>query len=116
MSARRPESFMVDSSSGAPIEEPGILFEVHARPDHTLPDAQGGLPAQPADPRAVEENERAVTNPPSLSPGVDTFGKDTEMLADPPDRVVDLAVLVRAEVEDIDLASRTRDREQHRIE
>ena len=91
---------------GRALQEPRVRLEVLERPDHALADRQRRLPAERADLRAVEEDERAVADPAALAARVDALGRQAEVLADPADRVVHLAVLVGAQVEDVDLVRR----------
>src|SRR2546427_1028812 len=100
----------------APLQEPRVLVQVAQRPDHALPDAQRRLPAQCADPGAVEKDERAIADPSSLPPRVNAFGGHAQILADPGDGIVHLAVLVGAEVEDVDLLASRLDCQEHRID
>ena len=69
-----------------------------------------GAQPKPRISRAVEEDERAVADPAAVAAGVGEARVHAELLRDPADRVVDLAVLVRAEVEDLSSAARALDR------
>src|ERR1043166_154811 len=114
---RRPASFIVRRRRSCPaLQQPGGLLEKAEGSHHALPDVEGRLPAQRPDPRAVEEDERAGADPPSFAAGVLPLRRHAEILADPPDGLIQLTVLVRAKVEDVDLPGGLRDRQQDRVD
>jgi hypothetical protein len=63
--------------------------------------AQLRLPAKTSDLRAIQENERAVSNPSSLAPRINTFRIQVKVASNPTDRIVHLAILISAKVENI---------------
>src|ERR1039458_3730440 len=86
-----------------PVEHPFIVLQELDRPNNSFTDAQLGRPAEFPDSRAIQENERAVTDPTALAAAVPNLRGDAQMLGDPADRIIHLAVLVQAQVKDIDL-------------
>ena len=81
-----------------------------------LLDAQSGTPAQRADAGAVEQDKRTITHPSTLAAGICDFGMKVQMLANPADGVVDLAVIVGAEIKDVDLAMRLLEGNKNRVD
>ena len=58
-------------------------------------------PAQRPDFGAVQQNKRAVANPTTFAASVCDLRMKAEIAANPADRVLDFAVLICAEIEDI---------------
>src|SRR5271170_178073 len=83
---------------------------------HRLLYRQARTPAQRADTRAVEQDERTVPNPAPFAARIGKFRMKTEMLANPADGVVDLAILVGSEIEDVDFVFRPIDRGKNGVD
>src|SRR6516164_8194339 len=94
----------------------GVLFEKFHCADDRLLNGELWLPAERANGGTVQKDERIVTDPAAIAAAITQLGLESEMAADPPDRIVDLAVLVRAEVEDVDLLGSGVDSEHHGVE
>src|ERR1035438_5027015 len=72
------------------------------RADDALLDGERRFPAQAPQARAIQEDERAVGHPTTFAAGVAPFRLKAEMPGDPADGVVNLAILIRAQVENVD--------------
>src|SRR2546425_11775702 len=83
--------------------QPAVCPEVVERPDDAFPNGQLRFPAQRSNSRRVEKDEGAVAYPAAVTAGVDSHRIDPKVPTDPTDGVVDLAVFVGAQVEDVDL-------------
>src|SRR2546428_14090230 len=88
---------MTRTESAAILKQPRVRLKVLHRLLHPLPDGQLRLPSEPANFFRIQKDERAVAGPAPVAAGVPPLGVDAEFLADPADRVVHLAVVVRAE-------------------
>src|SRR5580692_8786704 len=90
---------------------PSKLIRAHVldRGQHGFLNCQSRLPAQRADARAVEQNKGTVANPAAFTAGIRKLGMQTEMLTNPADGVVHLAILVRPEIKDVHFGLRALD-------
>src|SRR5690348_15523759 len=98
------------------LQEPGVIFQEFDGTLDSLADAQLRAPAQGANAAAVEEDERAVADPAPLAAGVGQVRLNTQVFADPADGVVDLAVFVRPQIEDIYFIGSLLNRQQHGVD
>lgn len=83
---------------------------------HGLLDGQSRTPAQGADARAIEQDEGTVANPAAFAARVRKFWMKTEVFTNPADGVVDLAILVGPEIEDVYFVFRPIDCGKNRID
>src|ERR1700733_8934162 len=86
------------------------------RSQHCLLNRQSRPPAQGSNPRAVEKDKWTIANPPSFASRVRELGAKAEILTNPADRVVDFAILVCPEIEDVNLALRLVDGCENRVD
>src|SRR5688500_13985764 len=84
----------------ASFEQPGIRGKVFDRLSRALLDAQLRFPPDRADSFRVEEDERAVADPPAVAAGVRQLGFHAHLRAAPADGVVALTVFIRAQIVD----------------
>src|SRR5581483_476035 len=96
------------------LKHPRLALQVLQRADHGVADGEGWRPAERADFFGVEEDERAVADPAALAAGVFAIRVQSEMRGNPAERLVDVAVLVGAEVEHVDQVLALADHRQHR--
>src|SRR6188768_1206058 len=99
----------------AGFQHPRVGAEVVQRTDHGFADAQRLPPAERLEFRGVEEDERAVADPPARAAGVPALRAQPQALADPAERVIDLTVLVGAEVDDVHRLSGLRNDGEDRV-
>src|SRR5438105_5913429 len=97
-------------------QQPGFLFQVIDSLENGFANTEVRFPAQRADLRAIKKNERTVANPSPVSAGIGNRGLQSEVLTDPPDRVIDLAILVGAQIEDVYAGVCLFDGQQHGID
>src|SRR5262245_54569116 len=96
---------LVPRSSGcALVEDPFIPLQKHKCPDNSFANGKLRRPAKPPYSGPVEETKRAVAHPAALTARVPDLRLDSQVLADPSNRIIHFAVLVGAEVEDVHLA------------
>src|SRR5882724_2137712 len=93
-------------SSRTELQQVGMALKIIHGPKQPLIDRETRLPPKCLDSRAIEKDEGTVAHPSTLTPGELQLRRDPHALGDQTDRVVYLAVLVRAEVEDIDAIGR----------
>src|ERR1051325_9002360 len=110
--ARGPER----ERSRAHLQQPRVLAQVRKRLENAVADRELGRPAQRSHLLAVKQDERVVSDPAAIATRVLASRLDTERFADPANRVVDLAILVGTEIEDVDLARRTLRRHENRVD
>src|ERR1700722_14083901 len=85
------------------------------RGQNRLPDGQSRFPAQRANPRAIEQDKWAIPDPAAFASGVCKLRMQPQMFANPADGVVDFAIFVRAEIEDVYLAVRPLNRKKNGV-
>src|SRR5260221_3046819 len=98
------------------IDDPGIRDQVFQRRYYAVPNRHLWRPTQRLDSAAIKKDERIVPNPAALAAGVGKLRLQLKPLANPADRLVDLAILALSKIEDIDAASGTFDCDQDRID
>src|ERR1022692_1072319 len=86
------------------------------RGQNRLLDGQSGPPTQGTNPRAVQQDKGTVPNPAPLASRVHELGIKTEMLTNPSDRVVDFAILVGTQIENVYLALRPVEGSKDRVD
>src|SRR6185295_13367614 len=94
---------------------PGIRLEILQGSNHAFLNRKPRCPPKGAHLGTVEEYERTVANPTSLAARIIECRLDPEMIADPSNRLPDLAILIRAQIEDGYLLRRFFDRKQNRV-
>src|SRR5207244_3433120 len=94
---------------------PRVSRKITDGPNDPRADCHRRPPAQGADAGTIEKDERAVADPAPLAAGVSQAGRNAQLLADPSDRIVNLAVLVRAEVEQVDAVAGLCQRQHDRV-
>src|SRR5260221_13421319 len=78
-----------DVASAVVLDAPSILIdELHGAYDR-FADRQLRAPAELADASAVEQDERAVADPATLTASVPTLRRKAQRLGDPADRIVE---------------------------
>src|SRR5260221_263192 len=97
-SRRRPRCA---AASLALLQDPPGRARVLWRAHDPLLDGELGAPAERADARAIEEDERAIAHPAALSAGVAQLRREAERARDPADGIVHLAVFICAQIEHI---------------
>src|ERR1700733_11517436 len=97
---------------------PSKLIRAHVLDcgQHGLLNRQSRPPAQSADPRAVEQNKGAVANPAAFTSRIRKLGMQAEMLTNPADGVVHLAILVGSKIEDVHFGLRALDSGKNRVD
>src|ERR1043166_6809940 len=78
-------------------------------------DGQLRCPTKGTDPAAVKEDEGIIANPAALAPRVDQLGRNVEPPTNPANRLVDLAIFILAQIEDIDRLGGFSDRNHDRV-
>src|ERR1700679_1881450 len=84
----------------------GVRAHELDRGPNRLLDGQSRLPTQCADPRAIQQDKWAIPNPAAFASGVCKLRMQPQMFANPADGVVDFAIFVRTQIEDVYLAVR----------
>src|SRR5688572_31109948 len=85
------------------LQKPLIGLQVFQSFKYALLNAKFWSPAQCTDFGCIEKNERVVANPATITPRVNALRIQPQALANPANRVINLAILVRTEIVDIDL-------------
>src|ERR1700691_1474236 len=93
----------------------GVRADELDRGQNRLPDGQSRLPAPGADPRAIEQDKWAIPDPAAFASGVCKLRMQPQMFANPADGVVDFAIFVRAEIEDVYFAVRPINRKKNGV-
>src|ERR1700722_859058 len=98
------------------IEHPSIVDEPSQRPLDPLAYRQSRAPSEGPDARRVQEDERIVAGTAAIAAGIIAPGRETETGGDPGNRVIDLAILIGPEIEDIHLVVGMRHRVKNRVQ
>src|SRR5687767_1358382 len=93
-----------------------MSLEVLERADDARANREPGPPADGANLRGIEEDERIVADPAALAARVVDGRRGPKVPGDPANRLVDVAVLVGAEIVDVDLVAGAFDRHQDRVD
>src|SRR4051795_11251819 len=91
------------------LQYPLIGLKIFQGANHTLANAELRPPAERPHLGGVEKDKRAVADPAALAARVAPLGRHAQVRADPAERFVHSAVLLGAQVEDIDRIIGTRD-------
>src|ERR1019366_4949165 len=95
---------------------PRIGPEIIESPDDAIVDRNFRRPAQTSDLRAVEEDERTVTDPTALAAGVRQTRRDAETLRNPANGLIHFAILVGTKVVDVNAGHRILHRQKDRVD
>src|SRR5579863_8816371 len=93
-----------------------ICAYVLDRGQHRLLDGQSRPPPECANAGTIQQDKRAVADPPAFASRVRQLGMQSEMLANPPDGVIDLAVFVSPKIENVHLRIRPLNGDKNRID
>src|SRR5439155_2062647 len=115
--ARARSEGLPDRGQGSPalLQKPRVRLKIADGADDPVADRHRRPPPQRADAGAIEKDERTVADPAALAAGVVQTRRNAQLLANPTDRIADLAVVVVAEVVHADTGGRLRNCQQNRL-
>src|SRR5262249_18379156 len=104
------------SGRGTAFDDPRIGAEIVEGGQDGLANGQPRFPAQGTDLAGIEEDEGTVADPAAFPTAVVPLRLDVEPFTDPAQRLIDRAVFVRAEVEDVERRRRLVEDEEDGID